>query len=264
MISCTSIWTIVLRHMRVWKRDPNLLLFMFYWPLLDIFVWGFLGSWIQQSQIATFQNYEMIALLGILLWQIIGRGCNIMILAFTEELWSNNIINLFSLPLRITEWMGGIIVFMAMMIMLTSLYCMSIIFLLYELSLCTVLKIFFIFFPPLFLSALWVGFICLSILFTLGKRGIELGYVIAWFLMPFSGAFYPIEVLPMWAQKFSALLPMSYVFQGMRGYVMYQHNPAPYLFKGYVMGGAYALCSMILFVYCFNKSKQKGLARLVD
>jgi len=257
-------WAVIIRYIQVWKRDLNLLLAMFYWPLLDILIWGFLGAWIQQTQSASLYNYETLALLGILLWQIIGRGCCIMIFAFTEELWSNNIVNLFSLPLRTIEWIGGIVLFTAIMIFVTSFYCMSIMFLLYTLPLWLVIKTFFVFFPPLFLSALWVGFTCLQILFMLGKRGIELGFVIAWFLAPFSGAFYPVEILPIWAQKFSALLPMSYVFQGMRGYVMYQQDPTAYLIKGYVMSAVYAACSMLLFVYCFNKSKQKGLALLVD
>jgi len=265
MISCTTICAIILRYMRVWKRDFNLLLGMFYWPLLDILIWGFLGSWIQQAQSSiSLHNYEVIALLGILLWQIIGRGCVTMVITFTEELWSNNVVNLFSLPVHIIEWMLGVILFSALMIIVTSFYCMLIMFLLYDLPLLLVVKTFFIFFPPLFLSSLWLGFTCLQILFTLGKRGMELGFVIAWFLAPFSGAFYPLEILPMWAQQFSALLPMSYVFQGMRGYVMYQQDPTVYLIKGYLMGSLYALCSLTLFVYCFNRSKQKGLARLVD
>ena len=67
MISSMSVWTIVLRFMQVWKRDPNLLLAMFYWPLLDILIWGFLGAWIQQAQSTSFYHYETCALLGILL-----------------------------------------------------------------------------------------------------------------------------------------------------------------------------------------------------
>src|SRR6266498_3746127 len=73
MISFTPIWAIVLRHIRLWKRDINFLLGGFYWPVLDIIIWGFLGAWIQQSQTAQFHNYEVAALLGILLWQVIGR-----------------------------------------------------------------------------------------------------------------------------------------------------------------------------------------------
>lgn len=264
MISFASIWAIVLRHIRLWKRDPNILLAGLSWPLLDILVWGFLGTWIQQSQATQFHNFEVTALLGILLWQIVGRGCNIICMTFSEELWSNNIVNLFSLPLRTVEWLCGAILFYAIMITITTIICMLVIFGLYDVSMWSIISTFLIFLPPLFFSAIWVGFTCLQIIVILGKRGIELGLVFAWFLLPFSSAYYPIEVLPHWGQMISAWLPMSYVFQGMRGYLMHQQDPTLWLVKGYALSIVYSTCAVLLFVYCFNRSKQKGLARLAD
>ncbi len=264
MLSFSPIWAIVLRHVRLWRRDINILLASFYWPILDILIWGFLGSWIQQSGVAQFQNYEATALLGILLWQVVGRGANIIAFTFCEELWSNNIVNLFSLPLRTIEWMLGIILFYAFAMTMTVACGMLLIFTLYDLSIWHTISTFLIFMPPLFFCGIWLGFTCLQIIVTLGKRGVELGFVVAWALLPFSGAYYPIEVLPRWGQMLSAYLPMSYVFQGMRGYLMQQQDPTLYLIKGYAMSILYAVCAMILFIYCFNRSKQKGLARLAD
>ena len=264
MISLGSMWAVVLRHAYVWKSDLNIMLYGFYRPLLDILIWGFLGSWIQQSNTMQFQNYEAVALLGVLLWQVVGRGCNIIAMTFAEELWSHNVVNLFSLPLRTVEWIGGTILWYMIMICTTGLFCMSIIPILYETSVWQILSTFFIFLPPLFFSGIWIGFTCLSIVTTLGKRGVELANVVGWFLTPFCGACYPVSVLPAWGQTISAYLPMSYVFQGMREYVMYQQNPTPYLIKGYVLSIAYAICAIALFVYCFNRSKQKGLARLTN
>jgi ABC-2 type transport system permease protein len=264
MLSFAPMWAIVLRHTRMWKRDLNFLLSGFYWPLLDILVWGFLGAWIQQSHTTQFHNYEVTALLGILLWQWMGRGCNIMAFALSEELWSNNMLNLFSLPLRTVEWMGGIVLFYVIMMSITSIFCMLVIFILYDVSMWYILSTFLIFWPPLFFSGIWIGFTCLQIIVILGKRGVELGHVVGWALLPFSGAYYPIEVLPRWGQMISAFLPMSYVFQGMRGYLMRQQDPTPYLIKGYALSIFYATCAVILFIYCFNRSKQKGLARLAD
>jgi ABC-2 type transport system permease protein len=246
------------------RRDANFLLGCLYWPLLDVFIWGVLGSWVQQSQVAEFQNYKVAALFGVLLWQIIGRGCMYMTLAFTEELLSNNITNLFTFPLAITQWMSGIIVFTSIMLSITLSSCMLCMYLLYDISLYQALYTLAIFYLPLFFCCLWVGFTCLQIIILLGKRGIELSFVVCWTLLPFSGAYYPIEALPAWGRKMSALLPMSYLFQGMRGYVMQQQDPTPYLIKGYVLSIVYALCAIALFVYCFNHSKQKGLARLAD
>ena len=264
MISLGSMWAVVLRHAYVWKSDLNVMLYGFYWPLLDILIWGFLGSWIQRSNITEFQNYEAVALLGVLLWQVVGRGCNIIAMTFTEELWSNNVVNLFSLPLRTIEWIGGTILWYVIMMLTTGLFCMSVVPILYDVSLWYVLSTFLIFLQPLFFSGIWIGFTCLQIVTMLGKRGVELANVVGWFLTPFCGAFYPISVLPAWAQTVSAYLPMSYVFQGMRGYVMHQEDPTPYLIKGYVLSVVYAACAVLLFVYCFNRSKRNGLARLAD
>lgn len=264
MISWSPMWAITLRHIRVWRRDINALLFGLYWPILDILTWGYLGVWIQHSQATQFHNYETVALLGILLWQVVGRGSNVIVSAFTEELWAGNIINLFSLPLRIIEWIGGVILFYAIMMVITIGASMATTFALYDVPMLSLLSTFLIFFPPLFLCGIWLGFTALQIIVTLGKRGVELGFVIIWVFLPFSGAYYPIEVLPHWGQVISDFLPMKYVFQGMRGYLMHQQDPTINLIKGYALGALYALCSVVLFIYCFNRSKQKGLARLGD
>ena len=123
---------------------------------------------------------------------------------------------------------------------------------------------FFLFFPPLFLCGIWLGFTCLQIIVLLGKRGMELGFITIWFLLPFSGAYYPIEILPSWGQTLSGLFPMSYIFTGMRLYVGNQQDPTLYLIKGYILSILYAASAILLFIYLFNYSKQKGLARLSD
>lgn len=262
MVSLTSMWAIFLRHIRMWLRDPNYLFAALYWPLLDIFVWGYVGSWIQQA--SNFQNYEIIALLGVLLWQIIGRGCNIMVYTFSEELWSNNLINFFTLPLRIWDWIGGMIMLTICMTTVISIFSLSAIYILYSVSLSKLVSTFLIFALPLFISALWVGFSCLTVVVTLGKRSTEFAFVMLWSLLPFSGAYYPINVLPIWAQKVSALLPISYLFQGMREYLINHNDPANYLITGYVMSILYTIIAVIAFIYSFNRSKKQGLARLTD
>lgn len=264
MVSFSPIWAIVLRHARLYRRDINLLLATFYWPLLDIMIWGFLGSWIQQSCGPELHNYKIAALLGILLWLMVGRGANNLAFSFSEELWSNNIVNLFSLPLQLIEWMIGIILFYAIVMCVTIAFCMLLIFALYDMPIGLMLSTFLMFLPPLFFCGIWLGFTCLQIIVSIGKRGVELGFVAGWCLAPFSGAYYPIEVLPKWGQMISAWLPMSYVFTGMRGYLMYQQDPTSYLIKGYVLSIFYAVGAMMLFVYCFNRSKRRGLARLAD
>ncbi len=263
MISFSSSWAIVLRHFHLWKREPNLLLMGFYWPLLDIFIWGFLGAWIAQSQTAL-PNYEAVALLGILLWQVVGRSCNILGILLCEELWVQNFVNLFSLPLRMSDWIVGIVLFSSMVMFLTFVAGIIAISLFYSVSIPYLVSTFLVFMPPLFLCALWLGFTGLQVVISIGKRGAEVGFIIGWFFMPFTGAYYPVEVLPHWAQTFSKCLPMSYVFQGMRAHVMYGQDPTNYLVTAYALSIPYAVLAIVLFIYCFNRSKRRGLVRLMD
>lgn len=255
-------WAVAIRHMRLWRRDPNVLLFSLYWPILDILVWGFLGSWIALSSPQTLPFYTEAALLGILLWQVVGRGANVMLVGLCEELWSHNLINLFSLPLKVTQWMAGIIILYGIMTLIIAAVCMGIMSVLYSLPISWMIATFFIFLPPLFLSGIWLGFTCLQFVITFGRRGVELGHVIGWFFLPFSGAYYPVDVLPSWAQKVSMVLPMSYIFEGMRGYVMYGRSFTGNYALGLVLSLFYAMIAIVGFVYCFNRSKKKGLARL--
>lgn len=264
MISWSPIWAVTLRHLRLYRRDPNLPLMVLYWPLLDILTWGFLGAWIQQSGISQFQNYELVALLGVLLWQIAGRGANAISFALCEEIWQNNVINLFSLPLRMSEWIMGTICYFTLMVTAVGLTSVLCIYAFYDLPLGELLYNYLLFFPPLYLCGIWLGFTCLQIIILAGKRGIELAFVVIWFLLPFSGAYYPMEVLPAWGQHLGALFPMSYIFTGMRNYLMHGYNPSMNLLKGYVLSIAYAIAAILLFIYLFNRSKQKGLARLTD
>jgi ABC-2 type transport system permease protein len=264
MIHFNSIIAIVLRYFYVWKSDYNTMLAGLYWPLLDILIWGFLGSWIQQSNMGEFNNYQFVALLGILLWQVIGRGSNIMIGAFNEELWSNNIVNLFSLPLKITEYIIGIIFFYILMISFTTFFCILFIPILYNIALLHILSSFLIFAIPFLICGAWLGFMSLSVVVTLGKRGTELAYIISWFFLPFSGAYYPVSVLPIWAQKFSSYLPMSYLFQGVREHFLYQKDPVLNIIKGSCIGIIYLMIAIVLFIYCFNRSKKNGLSRLTE
>ncbi len=45
---------------------------------------------------------------------------------------------------------------------------------------------------------------------------------------------------------------------------MYEQDPTSYLIKGYLLSIVYATIAIIVFVYCFNRTKQRGLARLAD
>lgn len=256
------IWGIVLRHARLWMHDPNFILSTLYWPLLDVVIWGFLSEWMQRAQ--NIPNFAAVTLLGILLLQVSFRAPMIVIMGFLEEIWSNNLVNLFSLPLRLWQWIIGILIFTAIIATCVAVCSIVLIWLLYDIPLAKIVMAFLLFSPPLFMSGIWLGFMGLQAVVIFGKRAQEIGFMICWFFAPFSGAFYPLEALPSWGKTISYFIPMSYVLEGMRKYILADVHPLPYLIKGYTIAALYATLAIALFVYAFNRSKIKGLKRLSD
>jgi ABC-2 type transport system permease protein len=253
-----------LRYLRLLRRDTNLKLALLYWPTLDIIIWGFLGTWLQQSQTDNIANYKAMVLTSILLWQIASRGATNIFKCFAEELWSKNLINLFSLPVSLIEWILAAIMYNGIASSIVFLFSSFIITNFYHVSFVFILHALLLFGLPLFLSACWLGFSCLQVISYFGKRAEEIGWVFAWFFAPFSGAYYPLEVLPPWAQTISHCLPMSYVFEGIRAYLLRAEDPWPYIIKAYLLSICYALIAICLFIIIFNRSKRYGLSRLTN
>lgn len=256
------IYAVVLRYTRLIPRDINRLIMVLYWPLIDILIWGLLGAWMtQQNQNA---EYQLNALAVILLWQLVGRLGTELGLVLFEEIWSGNLINFFATPLKLSEWVTAAIVFVSMLISVILVYCSSLIHLIFHVPLIKILPNLLIFGFPLFLSGILLGFCSLNIVLALGKKGSEAAFIVAWGFAPFIGAFYPIEVLPAWAQNISACLPMSYIFEGMRHYIMHGTSPLHNIIIGTAMNIAYLIVMSILFAYMFKRSKNIGLKRLMD
>ena len=258
------IYAVFMRYILTVKHDANRFLVALYWPLLDVVIWGFLGSWMVQEGQQT-PGLNVILLTAVLLWMLVGRMSSEVQFSLLEELWSHNIVSLFASPLRFSEWLCGTMLYAVTIISIVIIWLMAWIGFLFGISfMITVIKIFMLCSIPLVLSGFWVGFIGLITIITFGKRAQELGFVLTWSFMPFVSAFYPIAVLPTWGQKIGYCLPMTYAFEAMRGYITHGKNPLPYLAQSCTMSIIYGGVTLALVVFAFNKSKEKGLVRLLD
>jgi ABC-2 type transport system permease protein len=264
MVSLHSIWALTLRYLHLFFHDTNVKISTFYWPFLDIVLWGFLGSWLQNTHVSGFEHYQIVVLLCIVVWQIVARSAQFVFRCFLEELWTRNLVNIFSLPISLPEWIASMIIYSGIMTIITALFCVVLMALFYNISWWYLVSTLLLFAPPLFISGICLGFICLQSLAYFGKRADEIGWVLSWFFAPFSGAFYPLDILPSWAQQISACVPMSYAIEGMRNYLMLREDPTPYLVKAYLMSIAYAAIAIVIFAWLFQRAKQKGLVRLFN
>src|SRR5438132_1377933 len=108
MLSMQRIWAVVLRHLYIAFRDIHRLIWMFYWPMLDIILWGFTGIWIQSNSSAPAVAQSLLT--ALVFWQLVSRANFEISMSLMDELWSLNMVNMFASPLKAIEWVCAVLI----------------------------------------------------------------------------------------------------------------------------------------------------------
>lgn len=241
-------------------RGPDPLTDFFYWPLFDILIWGFAGSWMAKS--TDNPGYAVIILTSLVLWQAVYRANLDISYNFLSELWSRNLINLFATPATIREWIAAHMIVGGINALVGALFGSVAIWFLYAISVVAVGPLFLLLFVILLFSGYSIGLFTSSMLVTWGNSAQKLVWVMGWFFVPFIGVYYPIEIMPYWAQTFAYCIPMTYMFKVLRVYVQSNFIDFTVLGSGVLLTIFYFSIAVTLFIWSFNASRKSGLARL--
>ena len=233
---------------------------LFFWPLVDILLWGLTTIWLQQQQHAP--NLALIILTALIFWQIVNRATYDISVNLLQEFWNRNLINLFSTPLTVMEWSIGSILLCLCKIAISLSFGAVMIYLLYALNVFTVGWYFLPYAASLMLSGFTLGFVASSVVIRWGQKLEMVAWMIAFLFAPFSAVFYPLSSLPHWAQAISRCLPMTYVFEGMREILRNGEFSQSDFWMSMWLNLFYLIVSIGLFKFAFEKSREKGLGRL--
>src|SRR5581483_1076261 len=179
---------------------------MFVWVAIDIVLWGFITKYLTTITGSGFRFVP--ALLGaVLLWDFLTRVMQGVTMAFFEDVWSRNFLNIFATPLSIAEYLTGLVLssivtsavgLVVMLIMAAAFFGLS--FLSYGFALAA-----YIF--TLFLFGIALGVFACGLVLRLGPAAEWFIWPIPALLSPFAGVFYPVATLPAWMQAISHALP---------------------------------------------------------
>lgn len=255
------IWAIVLRHLYNFRHSPDRFSDSFYWPVIDIALWGFTSNFIQK-QGGGIPNLLLMLMSALVLWNVIWRGQYEITVNLLEEMWARNLVNLFSSPLKISEWIAAVMILGLMKLVMTELFAIFIVYILYAANVLSVGWYLLPFMASLLITGWAVGFFVAAFIIGFGTKIQTIAWTGAALLAPFSGVYYPTSILPQWAQKVAVILPSSYVFEGMREVLSKQTFPLDKLAKSFILNGFYVTFALFFFVFMFNRSKAKGLSRL--
>ena len=187
---------------------------VFYWPTVEIIVWGLVTLYLLQQVGAEIVPGVFIG--GMILWVMLYRAQEDLAVSVLEESWSENMINLVGSPLRPIEYLAGTML-VGFLKTLLSAAAMGLLawtlygYRLWELG------------PTLALAGLalvfngWaLGLIAVGLILRYGRRVDVLAWSFSHLVQPLACAVYPIKVLPPALQSVAALLPAAHAFEASR------------------------------------------------
>lgn len=254
------IYAVVFHHFYILKSSPDRISDVFYWPTIDILVWGLTGVYFAKA--SSFPNVLVILLSGIIFWTLVYSGQREISLALLEELWNRNLINLFTSPLTYFEWIIGIIIVAIIKSGLSFSIAILLAIALYKINVFHYGLYLLPFIILLTMTAWSVGFVVAGLILRYTTRVQTLAWSMIAIISPFSGIYYSISILPDWAQKVALFIPTSYIFEGMREVILKGTLDVNKLYISFILNAIYFVLSLIYLKRSFNKTLTRGLVKL--
>ena len=254
----SRIGAIVLRQLFLYRGSPQRILPIFAWVAVDITLWGFISRYLNTVG-QPGMNFVPALLGAVLLWDFLTRVMQGVTMAFFEDVWSRNFLNFFATPLRISEYLAGLVITGVGTSLVGLLAMVGIAWAAFGLSFAAYGAALAPFLAVLFLTGVALGVFGASIVLRLGPASEWLIWPIPTLVSPFAGVFYPVSVLPHWMQAVSKTLPPAYVFEGMRAIIA--GKPAPWD-RLAISGGqavVYVLVACLTFAWVYRYAIRTGL-----
>src|SRR5512132_2536129 len=99
---------IVLRQLYLIRGSASRVFPLFGWVAIDIVLWGFITKYLNTVAAPGF-NFVPALLGAVLLWDFFARVMQGITMAFFEDVWSRNFLNVFATPLSISEYLAGLV-----------------------------------------------------------------------------------------------------------------------------------------------------------
>lgn len=204
----------------------------------------------------------MIIISGIVFWIIFWRAQYEISIGLLDELWNKNLVNIFVTPLKFSEWVAAWLIMGIVKGFMSFTFAAILAFVLYKMSIFMYGFAMLPFMLVLLLSGWWIGFIIAGIIMRSGSKVQTLAWSMPWIFAPFSAIYYPVSILPHWAQYVSTLLPMSYVFEGMRKVIATGEIDWSKVAIALGLNIIYLTLSLLFVRKSFEKVLQKGVSKL--
>jgi ABC-2 type transport system permease protein len=252
------IGALVLRYTYLYTRSVPRVAEMFFWPVMDLLVWGFITVYLMRmgNRVPATVTF----LLGsMIFWDILYRAQQAVTISFLEDIWARNLLNIFVAPVRVGEFIAATYVVGFVKILITVAVLATLAWWLYTWNLFQMGFSLIPLFANLLLMGWAVGMVTTALIMRWGQSAEALAWGIPFLIQPVAAVFYPLNVLPGWVQWIAVCIPATHVFEGMRQVLRGEGLSAHYLAWAFALNVVYLVCGAAFFRGMFNVARKKGL-----
>jgi len=249
---------VIERHIYESRHNFDRVVDMIWWPVLDIVMWGFFTVYLAHSNHLQ-PNLISCLLVAIILWGTFYSFQRDMAIGFIDELWCRNLVNLFSTPLTLSEYMAGLITVCVLKVIVGLLAAAAIGWAAYSFDIFPWLPQFLPYIANLMLFALALGIAITGMIFRYSTKIQALAWSFAGLLMPVSCVMYPMSSLPKWLQDIAWMLPTAHSFEGMRQVLAGKGFSPLHFWWGAGLNLVYFAIAIGFFTWIYEKARSRGL-----
>jgi len=252
------IYAMVLRYWYYLKHSWDRLSDMFYWPTVDLLLWGLTSRFVQANT-PNVPQVILIIVSGILFWIIVWRGQYEITVNFLEELWNKNLVNIFVSPLKLREWVASVFIIGIIKMSLSLGFASVLAYFMYKTNILSYGFYLVPFAASLILMGWAVGLFITGIIVRFGTRVQTLAWTAVMMVAPFSAVYYPLSVLPDWAQAVARFVPASYIFENGRQLIAKGTVNVGEIYLSFGLNFMYLILALYFVKRSFDKAREKGL-----
>lgn len=248
---------LVRRYTYLLRSSGVRLVELIYWPFLQMLTWGFLQKYLAGTQ-NPYAQAAGVLIGSVLLWDILFRSKIGFSTTFIEEMWSRNLGNLLTSPLRPYELVAALSLWSIIRLAVSMVPVAIAAFFIFGFNLLDLGLALAAFFFVLVLTSWSLGLIAAGVILRYGLGAEELAWSLAFLLLPLSCVYYPVSVLPEWLQWVALALPPTHVFEGMRSILLHHKFDATDLWWALGLNAIYLAAGYATFSWFLNSARVNG------
>ncbi|MFA9289153.1 MAG: ABC transporter permease [Weeksellaceae bacterium] len=255
------IYAIVLRFMFLFRRSYDRMSDVFYWPFIDILIWGLTSAYFQ-SLSADSERIMSVLLGGLILWFVVWRAQYEISVNLLEDLWNKNLVNIFVAPTKFSEWIVAFFLIGLLKIVISVSFAAALSFALYRVNFFEYGWYLLPAIPILTMTGWAIGVTVSSIILRYGTKVQTLAWTLTYIVSPFAAIYYPLGSLPPVAQNIAKFIPLSYVFENARNLLTKGTINPNDLLIAFGLSFLYLCLGLLFLRNSFDKVLDKGLVKV--